>query len=805
MEEVKEILKTILRPFKLEKEKNYSNLSVINGFDKYVINWVDKAINAVQNWVPANNSGGWLAVHSKRILNDLFIKLQKNFSNYSRVKIEGRAEIFKRGSKLIEKIENFLTNPQPPVPNFQNLFSPVQYLKGVGPERAKLLKRLGINTIFDLLTHYPFRYEDRSHLSLIGQIKDGEEKTIQAVVSKQKIERTRMGPLLKVILTDGTGEVIMTCFNQFYLKDVLSPGRTVIVTGKFNKKFRKVETSNFTYEVLTKDEEDLIHTNRIVPIYTITRNLNIRFLRTLIKKTLDEYLSGFSEILPLDIRNKHNLCEYSFAMKNIHFPENFDAQEKSRRRLVFDEFFLLQLVIALQKSKVKESRGIEYKIPSEFLEEFEYLLPFKLTNAQCRVINEILHDMAIPKPMNRLLQGDVGSGKTVVALASSYVAIKNGYQVAFMAPTEILAEQHFINLHNFLSTLGINSALLISGTGKKERKRILQDLASGEINLVIGTHALIEEDVNFKKLGFVIIDEQHKFGVIQRAILRGKGLNPDVLVMTATPIPRTLALTVYGDLDVSIIDELPPGRKRIETTSYTERKRGEVWELIREEIKRNRQVYVVYPLIEESEKIDLKAATEEFNRLRKVYPEFKVGLLHGRLPSKEKEDIMQKFKNKKIDILVSTTVIEVGIDIPNASIMLIEHPERFGLAQLHQLRGRIGRGKYESRCILLRGLRLSEEANQRINAFVNTNNGFEIAEVDLRLRGPGEFMGTRQHGMPDLKIADIIKDIKVLEIARHEAFNLVNLDSRLLRDEHAQLKEMIKFLYHGREKLIKVG
>ncbi|PIU50734.1 DNA helicase RecG [Candidatus Desantisbacteria bacterium CG07_land_8_20_14_0_80_39_15] len=694
---------------------------------------------------------------------------------------------------------------------FKDLFSPVQYLKSVGPNRARLLKRLGISTIFDLLTYYPFRYEDRSHLYLIAQIKNGDEKTIQAVVSRQIIVMTRRGPLLKVVMTDGTGEVIVTCFNQFYLKDVFTIGKAFIINGKFNRKFSasgrsgKAEISNFTYEMLTKDEDDLIHTNRIVPIYNITKNLNMRFLRTLVKRTLDEYLPALSEILPINIRKNHNLCEEGFAIKNIHFPENFQTAEESKRRLVFDDFFVLQTVLALNRSRVKESPGITYEVSNQFVDEFESLLPFTLTNAQRRVINEILKDMAIPRPMNRLLQGDVGSGKTIVAAASAYAAIKNGYQAAFMAPTEILAEQHFINLHNFLATLGMKSALLISGTAKKERKKILQNLSSGAINLLIGTHALIEEDVSFNRLGFIIIDEQHKFGVMQRASLRSKGLNPDVLVMTATPIPRTLALTVYGDLDISVIDELPPGRKRIETTLYTERKRNETQELIRNELRQGRQVYVVYPLIEESEKVDLKSATEEFNRLNKVYPEFNIGLLHGRLPSKEKESIMQEFKNKKIDMLVSTTVIEVGIDIPNASIMLIEHPERFGLAQLHQLRGRIGRGEYESLCILLAGLRLSAEARQRIKAFVQTNDGFEIAEVDLRLRGPGEFIGTRQHGMPDLKIADILKDVKILEIARQEAFNLVNMDPHLLRDEHRQLKEMIKFFYRGRESLIKVG
>jgi len=820
-ENIEEIIQKIKKPFDLEKQKGYSNTSVINGFDRYVMKWTKELAEKIQD--------SKFRPQSKTCLTRILQKVQEKFGNYTLAGPGKRAQIFEEVSRLIEEVERFFAylkeHPEaiyPPwlesttIHSAQEVYAPVQYLKGVGPGRAKILKRVGINTIYDLITYFPFRYEDRSHLSFIAQLKDGDLKTIQAIVKEQKIVRTRRGPLLKVILTDGTGDAIMFCFNQFYLKDVLVPGTTIVLTGRFVRRAtpggrsKKVEVSNFTYEVIRgreggEKEEETIHTNRIVPIYPVTEKLNMRFLRSLIKHTLDEYLPLLPEYLPREISERHMFLDYQSAISNIHFPQDFQILEEARKRLAFDELFLLQLVIALEKRKIKQSSGITYSIPSEFLSEFEKLLPFSLTGAQRKVIGEILKDMAGPEPMNRLLQGDVGSGKTVVAVCAAYAAIKNGYQVAFMSPTEILAEQHFINLRTFFQTLGINSALLISSTGRKERERLFAGLSDGTIHIVIGTHALIEEGVNFHKLGFIIIDEQHKFGVMQRAMLRRKGINPDVLVMTATPIPRTLALTVYGDLDLSVIDEMPPGRKEIKTLLFSEKERSRVEEMIRGEVKSGRQAYIVYPLIEESEKIDLRSATKEFNRLKKVYPELRLGLMHGRLPSVQKESIMKDFKNGDIDILVSTTVIEVGIDIPNASIMLIEHPERFGLAQLHQLRGRIGRGEYESKCILLAGSTLTQEARERIEAFVQSMDGFKIAEQDLRLRGPGEFMGTRQHGMPNFKIADIIKDIRLLETAREEAFSLVEKDPLLSMSEHYILREAIKLLYRGREKLIKVA
>lgn len=804
MEKISGILDLIRKPFGLEKEKEYSNRSVIKGFDRFIISHCIDASKEIELLDEKQEI--------KMYLKSLFEKLKNIFNKYPVSDKQGRQDIFEEAQRILAEIDKFILDPIPPQEhNFRDLRSSVQYLHGVGPKRAKILESIDITSIFDLISYYPFRYEDRSRLKLIAQIVDGEEATIQALIVKQRIARTRRGPLLTLLISDGTSEALVVCFNQFYLKNILNEGKAIVLNGRFKRKTLKngrsarPEISNFTYEVLTKDEEDLIHTNRIVPIYNITKNLNMRFLRALIKHTIDDYGSAFREILDKELKKRQDLCDYSFALKNIHFPKDLQAQSLARERLVFDEFFLLELSFAVARAKNKKLTGITFKIPEGFVENFEKNLPFKFTTSQKKVISEIIQDMQDVKPMNRLLQGDVGCGKTIVALLAAYLAAENGYQTAFMAPTEILAGQHFININNYLKQFGIRSGLLISGTAPKEKKKILGSLRSGEIDLIIGTHALIEDNVDFKKLGLIIIDEQHKFGVLQRMKLRSKGVDPDVLVMTATPIPRTLALTCYGDLDFSVIDELPPGRKKVTTVFYKEKDRQEAQELLKKEISSGRQAYIVYPLVEESEKIDLKAATEEFEKLKKIYPGSRLGLIHGRLSSAEKEKIMFDFKDKKLDILVATTVIEVGIDVPNASIMLIEHSERFGLSQLHQLRGRVGRGANESFCILLAGIKISNEAKKRIRIFEKTNDGFKIAEEDLQLRGPGEFMGTRQHGISFFKIADIIKDSQVLFRARNEAFDLVKIDPGLSEQKNKLLKETMLMTYKDKQDLSKIG
>ncbi|HID56172.1 TPA: ATP-dependent DNA helicase RecG, partial [Candidatus Poribacteria bacterium] len=479
----------------------------------------------------------------------------------------------------------------------------------------------------------------------------------------------------------------------------------------------------------------------------------------------------------------------------------------ARRRLIFDELFLIQLGLALRKRRVESSEGISFKVDGPLLTRFLESLPFKLTSAQRRVIEEIRSDMSKPHPMNRLIQGDVGSGKTVVAAAALVIAVESGYQGAMMAPTEILAAQHFNTLDRLLRPLGVNVVMLRGEMRGAERKKALESVRSGEARVIVGTHALIQEEVEFNRLGLVITDEQHRFGVLQRAALKGKGLSsPDVLVMTATPIPRTLALTLYGDLDLSIIDELPPGRRRVKTFWVSEDKREEMYEFIRNEVKSGRQAYVVYPLVEESEKLeDVKAATEMAEKLQnEVFPELRVGLLHGRLRPQEKDEVMEAFKGGEIDILVSTTVVEVGVDVPNASVMVIEHAERFGLAQLHQLRGRVGRSAYQSYCFLIANPK-SEEARRRVEVMVNSNDGFEIAEADMKIRGPGELMGTRQSGMPDLKLANLLRDADLLALARKEAQRIVKIDPELKKAEHKMLREIIGKVWRENLEMMAIG
>ncbi|MBI5555769.1 MAG: ATP-dependent DNA helicase RecG [Elusimicrobia bacterium] len=601
----------------------------------------------------------------------------------------------------------------------------VQYLKGVGPQRAKLLQDLGIHTVYDLLTYFPRDYADRSRLKLIAQLQPEEITTIQATVLSHQVIHT--GPrrqLLKITVSDGTGTVVLVCFNQVYLKNYLPQGTTVIISGKFTllegpaiygrdktqsfltgftkavHKKNTFEASNFTHEILSGDHEDLIHTGRIVPLYRVTKNLKMRFLRALIRRTLDDYSAELLEFLPAAVCRQEFLPGFREAVEWMHFPPDFPAQQQARKRLAFGEFFLLETALARKHFQQQyQPKGTVYRVHKTFLAPFKKLLPFEFTADQKKVINEIFTDMKSPRAMNRLLQGDVGSGKTIVSLCAMLLAAENGYQSVLMAPTEILAEQHFIYLRQYLKPLGLVAVLLTSGMDKKNLKQNREALAAGTAQLAIGTQALLEELVVFRKLGLIVIDEQHRFGVKQRALLRQKGPNPDVLVMTATPIPRSLALTIYGDLAVSTIRELPPGRKPVRTLKINEL---EAYRFIKDEINNGHQAFVVYPLIEESPKFTLKAARKMSQNLQdKVFPEFRVGLLHGRLKVKEKEQIMKAFVGKEIDVLVATTVVEVGLDVANATVILIEHAERFGLATLHPLRGRVGRSSAQAYCLLI--------------------------------------------------------------------------------------------------------
>ncbi len=686
------------------------------------------------------------------------------------------------------------------------LTDPVRYLKGVGPQKAMLLKKIGIEKISDLLQYYPRSYEDRRNLKPIAQVVDGETEIIQGKILATSLFKKKGLTIFKVALADTGGIIYAVWYNQDYLKKILVKGKELVLTGKVEFGFGERQIKVSEYELLRGKEKDLIYTKRIVPIYGLTENLYINFLRSLIKRVIDEYTSSLTDLLPLKIREKYKLKEFSESLKTIHFPKDFFTLGEARKRLVFEEFFFLQVGLALKKKDVEnKKKGVRYSLPPELEQKFIGMLPFVLTKAQKKVVEEIKKDLRSSKLMNRLLQGDVGSGKTVVAVLTLLMVIENGYQAVLMVPTEILAEQHFLNLHKLLNRLGVKIDLLIGSLKSKEKQEILKRIRQGETAVLIGTHTLIQESVNFYKLGLVIIDEQHLFGVIQRAKLRQKGLNPDVLVMTATPIPRTLSLTVYGDLDVSIIDELPSGRGSLETCWVGENKRPRIYKFLHKEVEKGRQVYIVYPLIEKSEKMELKAASEMFKKFQKeIFPDLKIGLIHGRMEGKEKERIMESFQYKRLDILISTTVIGVGIDVPNVSVILIEHAERFGLAQLHQLRGRVGRGPYKSYCILLTEPK-TEESKERMKVMVQTNDGFLIAEKDLELRGPGEFFGARQHGLPDLKIANIVRDRELLEIAREEAFNLVSSDPELVKEEHQLIKKSLISNYKEKMDLIRVS
>lgn len=675
------------------------------------------------------------------------------------------------------------------------LESPIQYIKGVGPQRARLLGKLNIKTVRDALFYLPFRYEDRRNLKKICNLTYGNIETVRGkVISTNMIEWTQRGfeyrykkkrkiTILEILISDGTGTVKAKWFNQPYMKNNFKRGQEIIISGISKPSYGGggFEIINPEFELIGEDN-DFIHTSRIVPIYRVTEGISTRILRVIMYNILSSCRGQIIDPLPEKIRGHYSLPSLSDSIYECHFPsDNSDIYDFNRRtspyhkRLSFDEIFNLEIGIAkIKKGQIKE-KGISFNPRGRFVNELLSRLDFELTDAQKRVFEEILEDMRKPFPMNRLIQGDVGCGKTIVALMAMLTAIESGYQAALMAPTEILAEQHYINIHKLVEDLGLSICLLSSS----QKERPIQEIADGEIDIIVGTHAIIQEEIRFKRLGLVVIDEQHRFGVMQRSALRKKGKNPDVLVMTATPIPRTLAMTVYGDLDYSIIDELPPNRRPVITRVFKNNQKQYIYQKIREEVAKGRQVYVVYPVIEESENHDLKSAITGKEAFEKIFPDLRIGLVHGKMKAQEREAMMLAFKKGEIDMLVSTTVIEVGVDVPNATLMLIVHAERFGLAQLHQLRGRVGRGADQSFCYLLAYDPLSEEASRRLDVMVKSNNGFVIAEEDLNIRGPGEFFGTRQSGMPDLKIASIVRDVDLIDVARREAFNIIDSDPEL--------------------------
>ncbi len=675
---------------------------------------------------------------------------------------------------------------------------PIQFIKGVGPAKAKLLANLGVYTVEDFLYLFPYRYEDRSSLIPVAMIKVGEKQTVAGLVLKvgkrNFYSKTRA---FEIAVGDKSGRISCVWFNQPYLDKYFKEGQEIVLYGRVEIFKNRLQMLNPDFELIAPEDRTL-NMGRIVPIYSLTKGITQRYLRKTMDSLLETYAGDLKDIIPLEIRRRHKLENIANSIKHIHFPRTIEEELQANSRVAFEEFFLFQICVILRRLSIIEKKGCAHTIDPLLIEDYRKSFSFSLTTDQGKALNEIALDMKKPRPMLRLLQGDVGCGKTIVAFFGCIVAVRNGSQAAIMAPTEILATQHYQKFKSLFvnsSFSNIRLGLLTSRMKKKQKDLLCQQLKSGEIDIIIGTHALLEGTVDFANLSFVVIDEQHKFGVNQRALLSSKGTNPDVLIMTATPIPRTLCLTLYGDLDVSTISELPPGRGKVSTYHFTVEKAEGVYERVRQWVLKGTQAYIIYPLVEESEKLDLKAATESFDHFVQFeFKGFRLALVHGQMDKVEVEETMQKFKRHEIDILVATTILEVGIDVPNANVMLIEHAERFGLSQLHQLRGRIGRSQKDAVCILL-GNPTTEEGKARLEAILKTTDGFKIAEYDLEIRGPGHYFGRHQHGINELRVANPITQMDLLQKARLEAGNLIKVDSALLNVEHRSIKSVIKKRY----------
>jgi len=816
-----ERLQQIRRPLEFAARQNVRKIAVLQDIEARLLEWLEAAT----------------ALHPAPELAANLDACRRLFSGFDRAEPSTKRQVITTALGRLDHLMVLVDRQLPDTPQHPLLPSPpaspttspapvnvltqsIQFLKGVGPARAQMLRRLGIETIGDALALLPRRYDDRTNLKPIRSLQVGTQETFEGTILVSGSSRTRRARrLYEMIVGDATGT--MRClwfqFHEAYMRQRYRTGQRVIVTGEVRINAysgQRKEVHHPDLELIEADEREPLHTGRMVPVYPATEGLHQKTLRTVIKRIVDEYAHQVEDCLPPALRERLHLMEASQALREVHFP-SADADlealnhwsSEAHRRLVFEEFFLLELGLALrQRDTTIEERRVAYRGTGVLADQLRTQLAFKLTTAQEHVLAEIMANMRRPHPMNRLLQGDVGSGKTIVALLAMLLAIESGFQAAIMVPTEILAEQHYLTMRRLVEPLGVRVMLLTSAIKGSRRRELLETIAAGDVDLIVGTHALIQEGLEFKALGLAVIDEQHRFGVLQRATLKRKGYSPDVLVMTATPIPRTLAMTVYGDLEVSIIDELPPGRLPVITQLCYESRRGQSYELMRQVLRQGRQVYVVYPLIEESEKTDLRAATAMAEQLqREVLPEFRVGLLHGRLKSNHKEHIMRAFSTGDLEVLVSTTVIEVGVDVPNATLMLVEHAERFGLAQLHQLRGRVGRSHHQAYCLLMADFPMSEEAKQRLQTLTEHDDGFMIAERDLEIRGPGEFLGTRQSGLPELRVAHLIRDQRVLAEARREAFALVAEDPHLSRPEHEGLRQALMNRWQQKFELMHVG
>lgn len=826
MKSLKRILEKIEAPLVFSSRDSYKHLPLIKDFEGTMTTFLRQLKNELSLYAIQDDSA--------KAWGDTISGFEKVIFGFDDLSLGDKKERIEKAIFFLNKLktlvsESFIISssdnkneaPFPSMNNlklsFEKLSLPVQFIKGVGPKISVLLEKKGLKTVEDLLYFIPRKYEDRRSVRDIKSVRVGIRETVIGNVISADMKIYGKRRVYEVTIDDGSGLLTAKWFkgNHAYLKKIFKKGMRVIMTGEVSSYLFSKDMVHPDFEILDDDEsgENLLHFKRIVPVYSETEGLHQKFIRRIMAHVVDTYSQHIISPIPEEICNNRRLEDIHDSIRSLHFPamnEDNEALNEMRsgahRRLIYDEFFFLQLGIALKRKGNILDKGIAFKTGGKILHTFYKILRFSLTAAQKRVIGEIEADMEKGVSMNRLLQGDVGCGKTVVSMAAMITACENGYQAAIMAPTEILAEQHYSRINDWADQLGLQVVLLTSGKPHTERKKIFEKIKQGDIHIIVGTHALIQEDVIFRNLGFVVVDEQHRFGVIQRATLRQKGVNPDVLVMTATPIPRTLAMTVYGDLDISVIDEFPPGRKEIRTKVFFEEQRTRVYEVIHKEVSKGNQVFIVYPLVEESENLDLKDATRMAEHLRnEIFPDFRVGLVHGRMKGKDKDQVMSDFLQKEIDILVSTTVIEVGIDIPQASLMVIEHAERFGLSQLHQLRGRVGRSDIPSYCILISQYKRTEDSRKRLSVMEQTNDGFKIAEEDLAIRGPGEFMGTRQSGIPDFRIAHIIRDVHILSEAKTDAFSLIERDPLLEKEEHAPLKEVLLRRWGGRLELAKTG
>lgn len=763
---------------------------------------------------------------SENLSKDYLISLEKLCTNFDSAPLQEKKERLLKLQDLLTqppKGKNFLEYSAEDIPDLETyrkhkalLATPLHHIRGIGPKLFKKLSKKGLNTIEDALFYLPRSYEDRRKITPIGELREDTIGVVFGEILKSGVNYYSKKKTYEVLLTDGTGFLILKWFNfnEKVWRGLYPVGKRIYAIGEVKRFLKTLEMHH--PETFGEEDEEKIETEigNILPVYPGMENLSEKTLRKIFQSIAKDYIDYVDNLIPLKILKKYKLLPIKDALRQLHLPDpNLSLEELLRednifyKSIVFEELFFLELGLALRKNRVAKERGIAFKVESKLVEEFLKRLPFELTQDQKRVIEEIKGDMAKDVPMNRLLQGDVGCGKTVVAFISALIAIENGYQVALMAPTEILAEQHYRNFRQYAQIMQVQTALLTGGTLPSRKREIYYGLATGFINFVIGTHALFQENVQFKRLGLVIIDEQHRFGVLQRAALREKAKDflPDTLVMTATPIPRTLALTVYGDLEVSIIREMPKGRKPVITKLFLEYNKGKAYEEVKKELRKGHQAYVILPLIEESEALNLKALLTYGEELKNsIFTGFKVGLLHGKMSTFEKDKIMQTFKRGEIEVLISTTVVEVGVDVPNATVMVIEHAERFGLSQLHQLRGRVGRSEKQSYCFLIAyNISFQSEAYKRLQILCQTQDGFKIAEEDLKLRGPGEILGTQQSGFLEFKKADPVKDIDLLLMAKEAAFELIKNSPNL--EEYPALKEELFKRWEDRLKLSEVA